>query len=112
MWPSWLAHPKDKALKNMPETDDAYDDPGNETWEVIVNLMGLSSVMESLGHKRIFNAAPHATYGDRTNKSGVGNYNFRGNAVERLMVMLQEGMQTERTEKPPKRQRGKRQASR
>ena len=96
----------------MPETDDAYEDPGNEAWEVIVNLMGLSSVMESLGHKRIFNAAPHATYGDRTNKSGVGNYNFRGNAVERLMVMLQEGMQTEGTQKPPKRRRGKRHASR
>ena len=112
LWSRWLVHPKDKDLKNMPETDDAYDDPGNETWEMIVNLMGLSSVVESLGHKRVFNAAPHATYGDRTNKSGVGNYNFRGNAVERLMVMLQEGMQTERTEKPPKRQRGKRQASR
>ena len=102
MWPRWLAHPNDKELKNMPETDDAYDDPGNETWEVIVNLMGLSSVMESLGHKRIFNAAPHATYGDRTNKSGVGNYNFRGNAVERLMVMLQTGMETEGDEEAAK----------
>ena len=77
-----------------------------------MNLMGLSSAMESLGHQQIFNAAPHAAYGDRRNKSGVGNYNFRGNVVERLMVMLQEGMQTEVTQKPPKRRRGKRHASR
>ena len=102
LWPTWLAHPKDKELKNMPDSDDAYDDPGNETWEMIVNLMGFSSVVESLGHKRVFNAAPHATYGDRTNRSGVGNYNFRGNAVERLMVMLQTGMESEGDEEAAK----------
>ena len=110
MWPSWLVHPNDKRLKNMPETDDAYDDPGNEMWEVIVNLMGLSSAMESLGHQQIFNAAPHAAYGDRKNKSGVGNYNFRGNVVERLLVTLQEGMQKQRAEVPAKRQRRRREA--
>ena len=67
-----------------------------------MNLLGLSSAMESLGHQQIFNAAPHAAYGDRTNKSGVGNYNFRGNAVERLMVMLQKGMETEGDEEAAK----------
>ena len=105
LWPRWLVHPKDKELKNMPETDDAYADPGNEVWELLVNLMGLSSAMESLGHQQRFNAAPHAPYGDRTNKSAVGNYNFRGNVLERLLVTLQEGMQKERTEVPAKRQR-------
>ena len=105
LWPCWLVHPKDKELKNMPETDDAYDDPGNRVWEVIVNLMGLSSAMESLGHQQIFNAAPHAAYGDRKNKSEVGNYNFRGNVVERLLVTLYEEMQKERTEPPAKRRR-------
>ena len=51
---------------------------------------------------------PHgalAAYGDRTNKSGVGNYNFRGNAVERLLVMLQAGMETEGDEAAAKVQR-------
>ena len=108
--PRWLLHPKDKELKNMPETDDAYADPGNEMWELLVNLMGLSSAMESLGHQQRFNAAPHAAYGDRTNKSAVGNYNFRGNVLERLLVTLQEGMQQERTEVPAKSQRSRRQA--
>ena len=110
MWPSWLVHPNDKRLKNMPETDDAYDDPGNEMWEVIVNVMGLSSAMESLGYQQVFNAAPHAAFGDRMNKSAVGNYNFRGNVWERLLVTPQEGMQKERTEVPAKRQRWRRQA--
>ena len=60
LWPRWLVHPNDKELKNMPKTDDAYVDHGNEVWELLVNLMGLSSAMESLGHQQRFNAAPHA----------------------------------------------------
>ena len=85
LWPSWLMHPSDKLLKQITETEDAYVDPGNEVWELMVNLMGLSSAMQSVGHQQRFNAAPHAPYGDRSNKSGVGNYNFRGNVLERLL---------------------------
>ena len=81
-----------------------------EVSELLVNLMGLSSAMECLGHQQRFNAAPHAPYSDRTNKSSVGNYNFRGNVWERLLVTLYEGMQKERTEVPAKRRRRRRQA--
>ena len=55
-------------------------------------------VMESLGHEQRFNAAPHAPYGDQTNKSSVSNYNFTGIVLGRLLVTLYEEMQKEQTE--------------
>ena len=105
LWPRWLMHPNDKLLKSIPETKDAYVDPGNEVSELLVNLMGLPSVMECLGHQQRFNAAPHAPYGDRSNKSAVGNYNLRGNVLELLLVMLYEETQKGQREPPAKRQR-------
>ena len=90
LWPSWLLGRHDKALENMPETADAYVDPGNEVWEVLVNLMGLSSAIESLRQQQRF------------------NYNFRGNVLERLLEWLYEEMQKERTEVPAKRRRKRR----
>ena len=90
LWPPWLVRPNDKALENMPETDDAYVDPGNEVWEVLVNLMGLSSAIASLRQQQRF------------------NYNFRGNDLERLLDWLYEEMQKERTEVPAKRRRKRR----
>ena len=90
LWPPWLVRPNDKALENMPETDDAYVDPGNEVWEVLVNLMGLSSAIASLRQQQRF------------------NYNFRGNDLERLLDWLYEEMQKGRTEVPAKRRRKRR----
>ena len=90
LWPPWLVRPNDKAFENMPETDDAYVDPGNEVWELLVNLMGLSSAIESLRQQQRF------------------NYNFRGNVLDRLLDWLYEGMQKERTEVPAKRRRKRR----
>ena len=90
LWPSWLLRRNDKALENMPETDDAYVDPGNEVWEVLVNLMGLSSAIASLRQQQRF------------------NYNFRGNDLERLLDWLYEEMQKGRTEVPAKRRRKRR----
>ena len=73
LWPRWLMHPNDRLLKSIPETEDAYVDPGNEVSELLVNLMGLSSAMECHGHQQRLNVAPHAPYSDRSNKSAVGN---------------------------------------
>ena len=81
-------HPIDKLLKEITKTEDAYVDPGNEVWELMVNLMGLSSAMQSVRHHQKINAAPHAPYGDRSKKSWVGNCNFRGDVLERLLSTL------------------------
>ena len=88
LWPPWLMQPTDSLLKRIPDDEDSYVDYGNEMWEVMVNLMNLSSAMESVWHQEQFNAALHAQYGDKINKSFVGSYNLRGNVVERLLGQL------------------------
>ena len=88
LWPDWVLQPNDALLKRLPDDHDSYVDYGNEMWEVMVNLMNLSAVMESVWHQETFNAAPHAQYGDRVNRSSVGSYNLRGNVVERLLTLL------------------------
>ena len=88
LWPPWLMQPTDSLLKRIPDDEDSYVDYGNEMWDVIVNLMNLSSAMESVWHQEKFNAAPHAQHGDKINKSFVGSYNLRGNVVERLLGQL------------------------
>ena len=90
LWPTWLVRSNDKALENMPETDDAYVDAGNEVWEVVVSLMGLSS---AIGSRR---------------QQQRCNYNLRGNVLGRLLEWLYDGMQTERAALSPKRRRERR----
>ena len=95
LWPSWVLHPNDRVVRSLPGVDAAYEDFGNENWEALVNLMNLSSVIPTLYGQAIFNAPANAVYGDRVNRSGVGNYNFRGNVLERLMTHLLQRSQKE-----------------
>ena len=88
MWPPWLLQPCNEDLKKMNTTDDAYSDDGNENWEVMLVLIGLASAMETVSAQQRFNAASHAPYGHKTNRSGRGNYNFRGNVLEQLLETL------------------------
>ena len=90
LWPTWLLRSNDKALENMPETDDAYVDAGNEVWEVVVSLVGLSS---AIGSRR---------------QQQRCNYNLRGNVLGRLLEWLYDGMQTERAALSAKRRRERR----
>ena len=83
-----MLHPDDRLVRNLPEDEAAYEDFGNENWEALVNLMNLSSVIESVFVQAVFNAPTNAVYGDRLNRSSVGSYNFRGNVVERLLTYL------------------------
>ena len=87
LWPTWLLRPNDKALENMPETDDAYVDAANEVWEVVVSLMGLSTVIGSRRQQRRC------------------NYNLGGNVLGPLLEWLYVGMQAERAAPSPKRRR-------
>ena len=87
LWPTWLVRSNDKALENMPETDDAYVDAGNEVWEVVVSLMGLST---AIGCRR---------------QQRRCNYNLRGNVLGPLLEWLYDGMQAERAALSPKRRR-------
>ena len=43
--------PTDSLLKRIPDDEDSHVDYGNEMWEVIVDLMNLSSAMESVWHQ-------------------------------------------------------------
>ena len=88
LWPFWVLQPTDRLVRRIPEDDDAYEDYGNENWEVLVNVMNLPSVMESVCFQEAFNDVSNAVYGDRVNRSSVGSYNFRGNVVERLLTFL------------------------
>ena len=88
LWPDWLLYPKDGRVRCLPDAYDADEDFGNENWEALVNLMNLSSVVHFLGGQAVFNARANAEYGDRVNRSSVGNYNFRGNVLERLLLHL------------------------
>ena len=88
LWPDWVLYPNDRRVRSLPDEHDAYEDFGNENWEALVNLMNISSVVHSLGGQAVFNALANAEYGDRVNRSSVGNYNFRGNVLERLLLHL------------------------
>ena len=88
LWPVWVLQPNDRLVRSIPEDEAAYEDFGNENWEALVNLMNLSSVIESVFVQAVFNAPANAVYGDRLNRSSVGSYNFRGNVVERLLTYL------------------------
>ena len=90
LWPTWLLRSNDKALENMPETDDAYVDAGNEVWEVVVSLMGLSTAIGSRRQQRRC------------------NYNLGGNVLGPLLEWLYVGMQAERAAPSPKRRRERR----
>ena len=83
-----MLYPNDRRVRSLPDEYDAYEDFGNENWEALVNLMNLSSVVHSLCGQAALNAPANAEYGDRVNKSSVGNYNFRGNVMERLLPYL------------------------
>ena len=85
LWPDWVLYPNDRRVRSLPDDYDAYEDFGNENWEALVNLMNLTSVVHSLCGQAVLNAPANAEYGDRVNKSSVGNYNFRGNVLERLL---------------------------
>ena len=50
LWPNFVLQPNDALLKRLPDDHDSYVDYGNEMWEVMVNLMNLSAVMESVWH--------------------------------------------------------------
>ena len=63
-----------------------------------MNVMNLSSVIESVFVQEVFNALANAVYGDRVNKSSVGSYNFRGNVVERLLTFILKRRQQESRE--------------
>ena len=84
----WVLQPNDRLVRSIPEDEAAYEDFGNENWEALVNIMNLSSVIESVFVQAVFNAPANAVYGDRLNRSSVGSYNFRGNVVERLLTYL------------------------
>ena len=88
LWPDLVLYPNGKRVRSLPDVHDAYEDFGNENWEALVNLMNLSSIVHSLGGQAVFNAPANAEYGDRVNRSSVGNYNFRGNVLERLLPHL------------------------
>ena len=86
LWPDWLLYPNDGRVRCLQY--DAYEDFGNENWEALMNLMNLSSVIHSRCGQAALNSHANAEYGDRVNKSSVGNYNFRGNVLERLLPYL------------------------
>ena len=98
LWPVWVLQPNDRLVRSIPEDEAAYEDFGNENWEALVNLMNLSSVIESVFVQAVFNAPANAVYGDRLNRSSVGSYNFRGNVVERLLTFLLKRRQQESRE--------------
>ena len=87
LWPAWFLPSNGRALENTPETDDASVDAGNEVWEVVVSLMGLSS--------------PKGSRRQRQRCS----YDSRGNVLGPLLEWLYDGMQTERMSLSPKRRR-------
>ena len=99
-FPSWLVHPHDKMLRNIEDAEDAYTDPGNEMWEAMFSMINMASIILSTDHKDRINTSPTAPYGDRVNKSSKGNYNFRGNMLERLLTWLYEGQQLEHGVQP------------
>ena len=90
LWPRWVLQPHDALLKRVRNDHAADVDYGNELWELMVNLMNVSSAIESVVHQEAFNAPAHAPYGDRVNSSRVGSYNVRGNVIERLLSWLVE----------------------
>ena len=90
-----MLQPNGRPVRSIPEDEAAYEDFGNENWEALVNLMNLSSVIESVFVQAVFNAPANAVYGDRLNRSSVGSYNFRGNVVERLLTFLLKRRQQE-----------------
>ena len=87
LWPAWFVPRKGRALENMPETVDASADGGNEVWEVVVSLMGLSALK-----------------GSRRQRQRC-SYDSRGNVLGPLLEWLYDGMQMERVSLSPKRRR-------
>ena len=62
-----------------------------------MNVMNLSSVIESVFIQEVFNALANVAYGDRGTKSSVGRYDFRANVVEHLLTfLLKQGQQESR----------------
>ena len=98
LWPVWVLQPNVRFLRRLPQDETAYEDFGNENFEVLVNVMNLSSVIESVFIQEVFNAPANAAYGDRGNKSSVGSYNFRANVVEHLLTFLLQQRQQESRE--------------
>ena len=45
LWPVWVLQPNDRLVMSIPEDEAAYEDFENENWEVLVNVMNLSSVI-------------------------------------------------------------------
>ena len=87
LWPPWLVQSKGRALENMPETVDASADGGNEVWEVVVCLMGLSALK-----------------GSRRQRERCSS-DSGGNVLGPLLEYLYDGMQRERMSLSPKRRR-------
>lgn len=104
-FPTWLVHPRDKILRNIEDAEDAYIDPGNEMWEAMFSMINMASIILSTDHQDQINTSPTAPYGDRVNKSSKGNYNFRGNMLERLLTWLYEEQQREHGVQPWKKPR-------
>ena len=98
LWPVWVLQPNVRFLRRVPEDEIAYEDFGNENFEVLVNVMNLSSVIESVVIQEVFNALANAAYGHRGNKSSVGSYNSRADVVEHLLTFLLQQRQQESRE--------------
>ena len=88
LWPDWVLYPNHRHVRSMPDDYDGYEDCGSQKLEALVNLMNLSSVIHFVCGQAVFNVPANAEYGDRAKRSSVGNYNFRGNVVGRLLPYL------------------------
>ncbi len=61
-----------------------YQDPGNETWDIVYHVLQLDQYVAEDRHKGVVRTCP-APYGSNSNKSSVGTINLRGNVLEAIL---------------------------
>ena len=87
--------PHDYHIRSRATGAEGYHDPGNENWDVMVNLLRLWRPVD-VNHYAQVVKVPGKEYGNRGNKSADGPVNLRGNIVESILRHLQQQGSTPR----------------
>ena len=87
--PQQLRAPHDKHIRKYAVGAQGDTDPGNETFDIVVNMMRLWQAVDENHWEQVVKVAGKE-YGNSGNKSSEGPVNLRGNMIEALMKWLQE----------------------
>jgi hypothetical protein len=87
--PMAMTQPGDKHIRqDAAVAADGFDDPGNLTLDVVVNVLRLWKYTSGFKVEQVKRIAP-GEYGTRGNKSSKGPVNLRGNIIEAATIQLQ-----------------------